>query len=207
MEQIAMINCDFQSVTFDNSPVYNSQLRGINSVAMVIINSPFTRNILFNNKGFERISTSEAITNVNELIARKDLSNMNMAFLDLSGINSVQIVFKNTILRGAKLKDAKLKSCLFIDVDLSYSDLTNTDLSGSDIQGTGFLGAKLNHTNLSSTKLSNLDFSRSFVDSVVLNQARLENVKGLETKDNSKAQEVLSVDPSQAAALATKKSD
>ena len=69
------------------------------------------------------------------------------------------------------------------------------------------MGAKLNHTNLSSTKLSNLDFSRSFVDSVVLNQARLENVKGLETKDNTKAQEVLRVDPSQAEALATKKSD
>ena len=138
-------------------------------------------------------------------MAQKDLSNMNMAFLDLSGISTVQIVFKNTILKGAKLKDAKFKSCLFIDVDLSDADLTNTDLSGSAIQGTEFSGAKLNKTNLSSTKLTNLDFSRSFVDAIMLDQATLENVKGLEAKAKSKAQELQSTDQAHGAPLTTEK--
>ena len=90
-------------------------------------------------------------------------------------------------------------------MDLSDADLTNTDLSGSNIQGTNFFGTKLNKTNLSSTKLANLDFSRSFVEGVVLNQVTLENVKGLEVKEQAKAPEIQNTDQTPGTPLLTEK--
>ena len=90
-------------------------------------------------------------------------------------------------------------------MDLSDADLTNTDLSGSNIQGTNFFGTKLNKTNLSSTKLANLDFSRSFVEGVVLNQVTLENVKGLEVKEKVKAPEIQNTDHTPGTPLLTEK--
>ena len=166
---------------FNNSPVANSQIRGVNSVAMVVVNSPFTRNIMFNNKGLERVVSNTPITNINELVANKDLSNMNMAYLDLSKIETQQITFKGSVLRGVNFTEAVLKSCLFVGTDLRYADLTKTDLSGSEIRNSKFNGAKLISTNLSSTNLSNLNFTRALTTGLILDKTQLINVIGMDS--------------------------
>ena len=179
-----MINCNLEEVVLNNSPVNNSQIRGVNSVAMVVINSPFTRNIFFNNKGLDRVVNSRAITNVGKLTASKDLSNLNMAYLNLSGINVNQVLFKGTILRGAVLKDSSFKSCMFLETDFSYADLVGVDLSGSEIRDSIFIGAKLDKANLSLTKLINLDFTRASTNDLNYRKAQLSNVVGIDENAN-----------------------
>jgi uncharacterized protein YjbI with pentapeptide repeats len=181
-----MINCDLEEVVFNNAPVANSQIRGVNSVAMVVINSPFTHNIMFNNKGLERVVTNAPITNISELVANKNLSNMNMAYLDLSKINTQQVTFKGTILRGVNFTEAVLKSCLFVDADLRYTDLTKADLRGSEIRNSKFNGAKLVGTNLSSTNLSNLNFTRALTIDLILDKAQIINEVGMDSNMSKK---------------------
>ena len=186
LNKIAMINCNLEEVVLNNSPVRNSRIRGVDSVAMVVINSPFTRNIFFNNKGMDKVVNSRVITNVGELTASKDLSNLNMAYLNLSGINVEQVLFKDTILRGAVLKDSIFRSCLFLETDFSEANLVGVDLSGSEIKDSIFIGAKLDNANLSLTKLINLDFTRASMNNVNYRKAQLSNVVGVDKKANAK---------------------
>ena len=74
MNKIAMINRSMEEVIFNTSPVKNSQIRSVSSVSIVVVNSPFTKNIIFDNKGIKKIVNNRPISNVSDLTINKDLS-------------------------------------------------------------------------------------------------------------------------------------
>lgn len=155
MDKIAKINCSMEEVIFNTFPVKNSQILGVSSVAMVTVNSPFTKNIFFDNKGMERIVNNIPISNASDLTANKDLSEIRVE----------QGIFKVPISRGAVLKDLSLRSCLFTETDFSYADL-----AGSKISDFIFVSAKMDKANLTVAKLINIDFART--STIVMNQGK-----------------------------------
>jgi uncharacterized protein YjbI with pentapeptide repeats len=164
---------------FNNSPISNSQIREVTNIASVIINSPVSRTILLNNKGLANMVILNSYNSMGELMASRDLSNLNMAYIDFSGLEVKQINFNGSLLNGAKLVDSKFISCVFKDVDFSNADFSGADFSGSEITDANLKKTTVNETNLSSTKLNNLDFRRAFVTNVNIKNAELVSVSGL----------------------------
>ena len=177
--KIALIKSNLEEVVFNNSPISNSQIREVTNIASVIINSPISRTILINNNGLANMVIIDSYNSIGEVIASRDLTNLNMAYMDFSGLEAKQVNFSDSLLYNTKMIDAKFINCVFKDVDFSNADFSGSDFSGSEITNANLKKTILNQTNLSSTKLNNLDFTRAFITNVNLKNAELIAVAGL----------------------------
>lgn len=85
-----------------------------------------------------------------------NLSNINVANGDLSGIDLTYAILFDADLSGADLREANLGDAFLIGADLSGADLTGADLSDADLVGANLNNAVLVDTDLSR---SDVDFS------------------------------------------------
>lgn len=112
---------------------------------------------------------------------QRDFSYVNLAGIDLRGINLVGTSFRgadltrarldgtsliNTDFRGAKLNHATLTAA-----DLSWANLTKAELEGADITSATLVGTTLVGANISKTDLQGANLKGAFLTDVDLTQA------------------------------------
>ena len=93
---------------------------------------------------------------------RADLSEIDLTYAELSGLN----------MRGADLSDAKLAHAILRDADLSDTVLSDADLRNVDLRG-----ADLEHCYLENAKLDGADLRKAYLRSANLRDTQLRNGK------------------------------
>ena len=125
----SFIDCNFKTVVFNNAKILNSLYQNVVSVGLIRINTPISKTLLISNRGFEPMeNNAEILTSINQLLQTRDLSSMNLSFVDLSGRTMENIDFSNSILMYSNFEGATCRDCSFENAKLIEANLTNASL-------------------------------------------------------------------------------
>tara|TARA_Y100001936_G_C16037543_1_gene649512 strand:+ start:102 stop:1637 length:1536 start_codon:yes stop_codon:yes gene_type:complete len=121
---------------------------------------------------------------IDELIAKKDLSNQDFSDENFDGkdfrdCNLSNSDFTDATFRDANLKNTNLSNSIFTDADLRKSNLKNSDLSnskliGADCSDANFSNAKLNNSNLTDANLNGSIFRGTLLENVDFTDAKFD---------------------------------
>ncbi|AKG20359.1 nSTAND1 domain-containing NTPase [Calothrix sp. 336/3] len=103
----------------------------------------------------------------------EDLSNTNLSYARLNGVNFTRTNLSNSTLRAAELNYADLNRANLSDSDMSGADISDADLSSSDLNNADLTLTFLNAADLSGANLSNASLSGAILSNAVLAGANL----------------------------------
>lgn len=103
---------------------------------------------------------------------KKDLSNLNLSFINFSNQNFDGYDFSGSLLKEAVFDAAKLRSAVF-----NGSSIIGTRFFGTDLARTKFDESSLIRTSFHQAMLNNVAFENSFFYNAIFNQCNFENLE------------------------------
>jgi len=173
--------CNFTNVNFTNANVSRTGFFHANLTNTNFTNANLNRmsayNITINNGNMPILPPEYYIIQTTNLkyalvgpyvvLTDYGFTNLDMAGLNLTGVEAIHTLFNDTDLSGTDLSGTDLSGANLTGTNLTGANLTGTNLIGANLTGANLIGANLTGANLTGANITRVDFTETNVSNAI----------------------------------------